>query len=113
MTLTLTKLIAYWHSDYETGNLQVDQEHQEIFEIVNTLKEAVVTKQNFGIIDKILYRLASHAIEHFQTEETLSSWRSLQSAIAIATWSMGDMASQTLGTILPIDGICHPHNHCI
>jgi hemerythrin len=71
MTLTLTKPIAYWHSDYETGNLQVDQEHQELFEIVNALHDAVVTKQDFDTMYEILNRLASHTVEHFQTEEAL------------------------------------------
>lgn len=71
MTLTLTKPIAYWHADYETGNLQVDREHQELFEIVNDLHVAVVTKQDFDTMHEILNRIAIHTVEHFHTEETL------------------------------------------
>lgn len=70
MTLTLSQNIAYWHPDYETHNQQIDEQHQELFEIVNALHRAVLNN-HVDAIQGILERLARHTIEHFQTEENL------------------------------------------
>jgi hemerythrin len=71
MTVTLTKPIACWQQEYNTGNSQVDRQHQQLFEIVNALHDAVVTKKNVYTIQELLEALANHTIEHFQTEEAL------------------------------------------
>ena len=71
MTLILTKPIACWQQDYVTGNPQVDGQHQQIFEIVNALHDAVVTRKKLYILQELLGYLANHTIEHFQTEESL------------------------------------------
>ncbi|MFN5398589.1 MAG: bacteriohemerythrin, partial [Pseudanabaena sp.] len=71
MTVTLTKPIACWQQEYNTGNSQVDRQHQQLFEIVNALHDAVVTKKNVYTIQELLEALANHTIEHFQTEESL------------------------------------------
>ncbi len=71
MTTTLTKPIAYWQQEYVTGNSQVDGQHQQIFEIVNALHDAVITKKNVYRLQDLLECLANHTIEHFQTEESL------------------------------------------
>lgn len=71
MTITLTKPIACWKQEYHTGNRQVDQQHQQIFEIVNALHDALATGKNLYILQELLGYLANHTIEHFQTEEAL------------------------------------------
>jgi hemerythrin len=71
MLTTLTKPIACWEQHYLTGNIQVDQQHQHIFAIVNALHDAVVTGKNVGILQELLECLTNHTIEHFQTEEAL------------------------------------------
>ena len=71
MLPTLTKPIACWQQEYNTGNSQVDGQHQQLFEIVNALHDAVVNKKNIHIIQELLEALANHTIEHFQTEEAL------------------------------------------
>lgn len=71
MTLTLIPSIAYLPPDYATHNQQIDEQHQELFEIVNALHSAVVQQQDVEAIQVILDRLALHTIEHFQTEEKL------------------------------------------
>ena len=71
MTLILTKPIACWQEEYVTGNPQVDGQHQQIFELVNTLHDAVVTGANITVLQELLEDLANHTIEHFQTEEAL------------------------------------------
>jgi hemerythrin len=67
----LTNSIAFWQQEYHTGNTQVDRQHQQIFEIVNALHDAVVTRKNVYTIQELLECLANHTIEHFQTEEAL------------------------------------------
>ena len=71
MLFTLTKPIACWQQEYTTGNTQVDGQHQQLFEIVNALHDAVVTQKNVYTIQELLEALANHTIEHFQTEEAL------------------------------------------
>lgn len=71
MLSTLTNPIAFWQQEYHTGNIQVDGQHQQIFEIVNALHDAVVTRKNVYTIQELLECLANHTIEHFQTEEAL------------------------------------------
>ncbi|MEA5486260.1 MULTISPECIES: bacteriohemerythrin [Pseudanabaena] len=71
MLSTLTKSIACWQQEYNTGNSQVDGQHQQLFEIVNALHDAVVARQNIYTIQELLEALANHTIEHFQTEEAL------------------------------------------
>ena len=71
MTVTLIKPITCWQQEYNTGNSQVDRQHQQLFEIVNALHDAVVTKKNVYTIQELLEALANHTIEHFQTEEAL------------------------------------------
>ena len=71
MTPILTKPIACWQQEYVTGNPQVDGQHQQIFEIVNALHDAVITRKNLYILQELLGYLANHTIEHFQTEESL------------------------------------------
>lgn len=63
--------IAYWQDKYYTGNSQVDEQHQQLFDIVNSLHDAVVIGEDSQILQKILDHLASHTIAHFQTEEKL------------------------------------------
>lgn len=68
---TLIKSIANWQKEYETGNLQIDDQHQHLFDIVNSLHQAVESRRDFQTVQAILDRLASHTIIHFQTEEAL------------------------------------------
>ena len=71
MLSTLTKPIAFWQQEYNTGNLQVDGQHQQLFEIVNALHDAVVTRKNVYTMQELLEALANNTTEHFQTEEAL------------------------------------------
>lgn len=71
MLSNLTKPIAFWQQEYSTGNSQVDGQHQQLFEIVNALHDAVVTRKDTYTMQVLLEALANHTIEHFQTEEAL------------------------------------------
>lgn len=61
--------IASWHDEYCTGNEQIDQEHQELFELVNALHAAMLQGADHSSLKAILDHLASHTIDHFKTEE--------------------------------------------
>ncbi len=63
--------IAHWQDNYNTGNTRIDDQHQQLFDIVNSLHDAVEIGEDFQILQKILDHLASHTIAHFQTEESL------------------------------------------
>ncbi len=63
--------IAYWQDTYYTGNSQIDQQHQQLFTIVNSLHDAIVVGADAEILRDILEKLASNTINHFQLEDEL------------------------------------------
>jgi hemerythrin len=63
--------IAIWKVEYLTGDLQVDQDHQKLFAIVNALHDAILLKAEYAVLQEILQQLAAHTVAHFQTEERL------------------------------------------
>ncbi|MBL1178199.1 bacteriohemerythrin [Pantanalinema sp. GBBB05] len=63
--------IAVWKTEYLTGDLHVDQEHQELFEMVNSLHDAILRAAPYSVVQEIFADLASHTVKHFQTEERL------------------------------------------
>jgi hemerythrin len=71
MILTLTRPIAYWQQEYETGHSLIDEQHQSLFEIVNTLHEAVINREDVDTLQRIMDGFARHTVDHFQQEEAL------------------------------------------
>lgn len=63
--------IALWKDEFNTGNLQVDEEHKMLFGLVNTLQDAIDQQASASTLEGILHELANHTVQHFQTEETL------------------------------------------
>jgi len=63
--------IACWRNEYCTKNQQIDHEHQELFQIVNRLHDAMLRREDQSVLKGILETLAIHTIEHFQTEEAM------------------------------------------
>lgn len=63
--------LACWRDEYRTGNHLVDHQHQQLFEIVNSLHEAMLQGHGREILGKTLKSLAHYTLEHFQTEEQL------------------------------------------
>jgi len=61
--------IAYWRDEYCTGHQQVDQEHQTLFALVNSLHDAMMQQADHATILAVLNALASHTTHHFQSEE--------------------------------------------
>jgi len=63
--------IAVWQEEYTTGHLQVDREHQELFDLVNGLHQAMMQQCPPSDLELILEQLAIHTIDHFESEEAL------------------------------------------
>ena len=59
-----------WHKSYETGNELVDNDHKELFEMVNGLIESSFEKQNSKAVETIDY-LSDYVLRHFANEERL------------------------------------------
>ena len=60
-----------WSSDYETGNANVDEQHKELFSLVQQVLDADAftnTKEN---IETVIGFLSNYAVRHFATEEAL------------------------------------------
>ena len=59
-----------WNETYETGNTQVDSEHQEIFKLVQNVLDASVSNEAAKIEETVDF-LANYTVNHFKNEERL------------------------------------------
>ncbi|MCL2199183.1 MAG: hemerythrin family protein [Defluviitaleaceae bacterium] len=59
-----------WHSSYETGNTTVDNDHKEIFSLVDSLINSSFENQRESVTKAIDY-LAGYVVRHFGNEERL------------------------------------------
>ncbi|MCL2189601.1 MAG: hemerythrin family protein [Defluviitaleaceae bacterium] len=57
-----------WNTSYETGNTQVDEEHKEIFRLVETLIKAAGGEDS---VESTIDFLAGYTVNHFKHEEKL------------------------------------------
>ncbi len=62
---------AQWSPEYETGFPLIDQQHQQMFELVNQLQEAIVRETHPVTIKQLLQELLQDTMEHFTLEENL------------------------------------------
>lgn len=60
-----------WSDKYSVGNAAMDTHHQKLFDILNTLLEAMKEGRGEEILDTELDKLASYAEYHFDAEERL------------------------------------------
>jgi hemerythrin len=63
--------IAIWNDSYLTGNQAVDNQHQELFKMVNDLHHAIVSGHGKELTGPTLDRLVSYTVSHFKSEEEL------------------------------------------
>jgi hemerythrin len=63
--------VAVWDDSYKTGDVNVDEQHRELFRMVNELHDAIVTNKGREHMGPTLEKLARYTVEHFQTEEAL------------------------------------------
>ena len=63
--------IAHWSEKYETGFPIIDQQHQQMFTLVNQLQEAMVEQADPETLKQLLKELLKDTIAHFTLEEDL------------------------------------------
>lgn len=63
--------IAVWDDSYRTGNLTVDNQHQELFRMVNDLHAAIMAGTGKEILTPTVTKLAKYTLDHFACEEAL------------------------------------------
>ena len=60
-----------WTEDLATGVNEIDDQHKELFKIINELLNACNTGKGREMIDKVILFLSDYVIHHFGTEERL------------------------------------------
>lgn len=60
-----------WCDKYMLGLKEVDEQHEQLFVIVNQLHQAVVEGADQSVVGAILDDLIDYTVEHFETEEQL------------------------------------------
>ncbi len=60
-----------WTNDFETGIVQVDDQHRKLVEIVNKFDDAAKRGKGSRVMNEILTDLLSYTAEHFVDEEKL------------------------------------------
>ncbi|NEQ46005.1 MAG: hemerythrin family protein [Leptolyngbya sp. SIOISBB] len=64
--------IAVWRDEYHTGHPEIDQQHQQLFQLVNQIHHLTQSEQpDHAAIYSQLNEFASCAITHFDLEEAL------------------------------------------
>lgn len=63
--------IAIWDDSYRTGNIDVDTQHQHLFEMVNDLHDAIMSGKSKEASVPTLIKLAKYTFDHFRSEEDL------------------------------------------
>ena len=58
-----------WHIRYSTGIRIIDEQHQELFQIVNRLRQLVLEAADRQAIEDLLEDLLACSERHFATEE--------------------------------------------
>jgi hemerythrin len=64
-----SEVFMIWSEIYETGNAQVDNEHKEIFKLVQNVMDASVS--GGAKVKETMDFLAEYTVTHFKNEETL------------------------------------------
>lgn len=60
-----------WSDKYVLGLIEVDEQHQHLFTLVNELHDLVVNGDDQSAVGKVLDDLIDYTVEHFAREERL------------------------------------------
>jgi hemerythrin len=58
-----------WKKTMSTGVVEVDEQHQELLKVLNTLEEAIHSRKGLDQLKQILDFAGQYAQKHFQCEE--------------------------------------------
>jgi len=61
---------VHWNTRYSTGIEIIDEQHQELFQIVNRLRKLVQDGADRGMIGALIKELIDATERHFATEES-------------------------------------------
>ena len=60
-----------WNDEFTVGVKSIDDQHRHLFEVVNTLDEAIEKHRGQRVMDEVLRELVGYTQEHFAFEEKL------------------------------------------
>ncbi|MCL2216214.1 MAG: bacteriohemerythrin [Defluviitaleaceae bacterium] len=83
-----------WSKKYETGNTQVDNEHKEIFKLVQDVIDVTIGNADATVEDAIDF-LANYTVHHFKHEENLMH-KSNYSEMAVHKKQHDDFVAEVL-----------------
>lgn len=63
------KPIMVWSREYEVGVPEIDEQHQNLFKMLNRLNEAMAMGEGKNMLNQILFGLVDYTARHFKTEE--------------------------------------------
>lgn len=63
--------LVTWNPSYSVSVKKLDQQHQRLFALLNTLHEAMRQGKGQAIVQDTLRELATYAVTHFRAEEEL------------------------------------------
>ena len=69
--MSVANVVFRWTELYRVNIAVLDEQHQELFDIVNTLERALRVGEGNAAIDGILDRLMTYVGLHFTAEESL------------------------------------------
>ena len=62
-----------WKSEWESGNIEIDKQHQEILELLNNLIDMLIIEMNFEKSINELDILINNIVKHFKYEDEILS----------------------------------------
>lgn len=62
-------MVLEWEEKYSVGIQSIDNQHKEIFRLLNGLLDAMRQGKANNVISQIIFELEKYAIIHFQKEE--------------------------------------------
>ena len=63
--------LAVWDDSYKTNNAKVDSQHQELFQMMEDLHDAIMEGKGEAVLTPTLDKLVRYTVEHFREEESL------------------------------------------
>lgn len=63
--------ILKWRESYETGVVQMDEQHKRLIQLVNQMYGIIRDKKGFESLDEILKEMSEYAEQHLRDEEAL------------------------------------------
>lgn len=60
-----------WKSEYSVGSTRLDDDHRQLFGLINRLNEAMQERRGKEVIASVLANLHAYASRHFEAEEAV------------------------------------------